>query len=344
MTVKIVSRTELGSSSFDHQFSTIQRRVRKPPYDKGNYPEQVWHGMLQIPRPEKKEFFMAEVDSQLVGRIGTNIATSYPGKGYIGFFEVDVSHPESDAIAKALLESAGSWLKKEGAEECIGPMNYNTWFAYRFRVDNPQNQIFLWEPINPPEYVDYFKSFGMESLEVYQSRCSDKNEKVAEATEKSYQKALEHGFSFSPFEGEDFLLKNMEPLFKLSLTGFSKNYLYEPISFPEFQALYVPIFKTFDFSTGHLAKNEKGDIVAFCFSFRDGNNLVIKSIVVDPEYQGKGLSNALLHLCSKEAVRQGLIDFIGALFKKESISGNNLSVKSEVLWEHEYHLFSKKIT
>jgi GNAT superfamily N-acetyltransferase len=183
----------------------------------------------------------------------------------------------------------------------------------------------------------------METLEVYQSRCSDKNEKVAQATEKNYKKAIDQHFTFHPFEGEEFLLKNLEALFTLSLKGFSQNYLYEPISFPEFQALYVPLFKKFDFSTGHLVKNNKGEPVAFCFSFRDGQNLIVKSIVVDPAYQGRGLSNALLHVCSKTAVEQGLIDFIGALFKQVSISGNNLSVKSEVLWEHEYHLFSKKI-
>ena len=92
-----------------------------------------------------------------------------------------------------------------------------------------------------------------------------------------------------------------------------------------------------------MAKSPEGEPVAFCFTFKSGDDAVFKSIVVNPQFQGKGLSNALIHCCAKTAHEQGLVDYISALFKKDSITANNLQAKTETLWEHEYHLFSKKL-
>ncbi|MEC7183144.1 MAG: GNAT family N-acetyltransferase [Bdellovibrionota bacterium] len=343
MTIKIVKRSVEGPSKFDHSFAAIQNRVRKAPYNQGNYPEQVWLGMLQLPKPPKKEFFIAVEGDNFLGRIGVNIPPDYPGKGYVGFFEVDVTHNDHEKIAKELLTEAESWLKEQGAEEIIGPINYNTWFSYRFRVDQSDDRFFIWEPINPPEYVTYFKNFGFETNESYSSTLSDKNYKFADATKKYYERCIDNKFTFHAFESEEFLHQNLESIFKLSLEGFSKNYLYEAITFPEFQALYVPLFKKFDFSTSHMAKSPDGEAAAFSFTFRSGNDSVFKSIVVSPNFQGKGLSNALIHCCAKKAHEQGLVDYISALFKRDSITANNLQAKTETLWEHEYHLFSKKL-
>ena len=59
-----------------------------------------------MPKPPKKEFFIALDGEQLVGRVGVNIPPDYPGKGYVGFFEVDVSHSENKNIAHELLTAA----------------------------------------------------------------------------------------------------------------------------------------------------------------------------------------------------------------------------------------------
>ena len=150
-------------------FAALPAKVRRDPYRTGLLPSEVWKGFVMMPTPFPKEFWIIE-DSrgEVVGRIGASVSPTRKGEGAIGFFEVDLASGDSAKIADALLSQAESWLKSKGVSSAHGPMNFNTWFPYRFRVSEPKER-FTWEPENPPEYVEFWQKRGYTNLESYHS-------------------------------------------------------------------------------------------------------------------------------------------------------------------------------
>ena len=84
--------------------------------------------------------------------------------GAIGDFEAD------DAEATAiLLEGAAGYLREQGCHIAVGPMNRNTWRAYRFMVESSGRGPFLLEPRNPAEVPGWWESAGFSVLSRYSS-------------------------------------------------------------------------------------------------------------------------------------------------------------------------------
>lgn len=73
------------------------------------------------------EFFLAERDGRLVGRISAHIDRNFnefQGNewGLFGFLECE----DDQEVASALLDTAAGWLKERGRDRMVGPMNFTT--------------------------------------------------------------------------------------------------------------------------------------------------------------------------------------------------------------------------
>src|SRR6185295_3769897 len=127
-----------------------------------------------------------------------------------------------------------AWLKAKGVRQAVGPMNLNTWFPYRYRTDD-HALSFLWEPTNPPEYPRYFQSAGYTVCEQYHTQGSAGLAAYAAKTRPVYTQAVAEGFQFRPFDGPNFMEREIPILFDLSVAGFNSNFMYEPISLQQFR-------------------------------------------------------------------------------------------------------------
>ena len=316
-------------SGFAEQTRNFAKENIIPPY--------LMKRLLRLSSHFLCNFWMIEDDKgKLLGHIGANMSNSMKNTGYVGFFELDISHANYQITGQTLLSLATKWLKDHKATSIYGPLNYNTWFSYRFRVDDSPESC-VWEPNQPREYVKVFTDNGFKTAEKYYSTCTDQANSFIKNTEHKLDECKKKGFAFSlvnPEEFEDLLL----PLYKIATTSFKKAVLYEPIDFEAFKSIYYPLAsKTEYFCTKveDSSKNLAGYFILLC----DGDNLVLKNMAVDPKYQGHGLSTALMCFANILGLERGMKKATFALFHEHNKKINHLAKKEKPLWIHEYHLF-----
>jgi hypothetical protein len=86
------------------------------------------------------EFFVAYNGSRPVGRITAQVNHLYENKydndtGFFGFFEA-INDPE---VARALFDTASTWLKHKGKKVMNGPQSFSIYDSVGFEVDGAQN-------------------------------------------------------------------------------------------------------------------------------------------------------------------------------------------------------------
>ncbi|MBI2711240.1 MAG: GNAT family N-acetyltransferase [Bdellovibrio sp.] len=325
-------------NGFATRFAGAQDQIRKDPYRIGLPPVELGKRFIQMRMPFETEFWVAENSSGApLGRIAANLSARFPNTGFIGFFE-----GQSFSVANALVQEALSWLKKRGVDEVYGPVNFNTWLPYRFRIHPDSSPVFAWEPINPPEYPIWFGEMGFSADHLYHSDGLDGLNGILEGTSKDYEKALKAGYTFRPADTEALLEKEVPILYKLSMPSFRENFLFEPVPYEFFKQLYVPLAKKADVSLARFACDPQGNEVAFFFNFKEGNSMVSKTVGVLPQARGLGLSNAMLHSAAQAAIEQGLSGSVMALMKS-GIQSESYGKKQNRIWRHEYVLFKKEL-
>jgi ribosomal protein S18 acetylase RimI-like enzyme len=358
--MKIVSLSQ-GAMSLVSAFSALPRAARRDPFRVGLLPDVVWTSFMLQPTPFAREFWVAFDGNRAVARVGASISYSRPGEGAIGFFEADLTHPGAREASLELIHAAKAWLKTEGVAYAHGPLNFNTWFPYRFRAGQGEKasferranehglwhadgeRFFAWEPVNPPEYLDIFADSGFVPLESYHTQGLDDLKGYVEKTLPSYEKARDAGFRFRPFDASRLLEQEVPLLYEISMSGFKNAFLFEPIAPEAFKQLYIPIAdKKMDLSLSHFVVSPAGEEVGYFFAFPDQGYMVMKSASVRPEARGQGLSNALSYLAAARALEMGINRFITALVRTGNQS-ESYAKKAELLWEHRYILLTTKL-
>jgi GNAT superfamily N-acetyltransferase len=107
------------------------------------------------------EFFLAERDDRLVGRIAAIVNHNHNKEhseniGFFGFFECI----NDQSVADALFDAARDYLKKKGATALRGPANPSVNDEYGLLVDGFELNPVLLMPYNPPYYVTLTERYG----------------------------------------------------------------------------------------------------------------------------------------------------------------------------------------
>jgi GNAT superfamily N-acetyltransferase len=336
------------SDKFITDFCMAPEQVRKGKYNIGLIPSDLWKDFLAATSRKTKEFWVAYEDEQVIGRIGASLSGASLSTGYFGFFEVDLDvNPR--AATNALLTNACHWLQSQEQKEVIGPVDFNTWFPYRFRLTDSDSRLFTWEPVNPPEYVELIQEAGFQITDLYHSTAFGNLPLYLEKTEASYRRALEARFSFRRLESEQ-LESDIATLYHISIESFRDNFLFEPISQTLFSQLYLRIANKDKTAVSYLVENPNNDGVALLFAFLDEwrhgelteSFVVLKSMAVMPEARRKGLSNALTYRAVKDAIDSGAQYAVTAMVKTGNLS-EIYAKKGELLWQHHYGLLAKPL-
>lgn len=339
--MQIVSRGSNIDSQFNQSFSQGCFAVRKGAWQGTALPVEILNTFLNTPYPQPHEFWYAKDENSFLGGLGASVYSQDPNIGFIGFFEILLDSNSSNLAASSLLKGAKEWLKNQGCTQIIGPVNWNTWFPYRFKSTHSQFKT-SWEPIHPPEYVDLFKDFGFSNHQGYHSKGLDNLENFVNRTQSAHDNAIANGYTFRALNKETLFTNEIHSLYDISLQGFSDNYLYEPIDKDSFKYLYVPIADKLDLSLAYIVTSPTGEDVGFFFCFKDQDYLVYKSVAVKPSHRGLGLSNAVANKCGQEALKRGIKKMIVAMIKNGAQSesyGRNANED----WHHDYHLFQLEI-
>jgi GNAT superfamily N-acetyltransferase len=298
-----------------------------------------------MPWPAPKNFFIASRDGKVIATIGANLGIRDPGQGFIGFYECDLEDPQAGAASQRLIAAAESFLRDKGATKILAPVNYSTWFPYRFTRPESTAPFYSWEPVQPHEYLAHFQAAGYVDSAEYLSIGHDDATPFIEAYTPALEKAFALGYRLRPFDTALFLDRDVPILHRISMAGFADSFLFEPIPLAAFRDLYVPIARKLDLGYCNFLLDAEGKEVGYLFAFFDGQNkdhFVIKTMTLLPEARGKGLSNALVCNAFRQGRDNGSRRTVHAMMRSDAQSrsyGRHVSID----WEHHYLLVEKTL-
>lgn len=270
---------------------------------------------------------------------------------YQGSIPAVIGHFEAKDVDQGhlILEEACRWIKQQGSEHTVGPMNANTWNSYRLITQSNQRPPFFIEPSHPPFYVDSWKAAGFEPMENFHSTemqpITDREPRLSNAIERQEAAGVRiRNLDLNRYETE------LKQIYKVASEAFAPNLFYTPIEENDFIELYLPYRDKLDPSLVFIAEQNK-QTVGFLFCLPDFNQrlrgesvdtLIFKTIAIYPRRELAGLGQWLMHLGHCRAAEIGCRSVIHALMTPES-KVRNLGKDSFDIFRV-YTLFKRSLT
>ena len=244
-------------------------------------------------------------------------------------------------------------LKKEGIEIIIGPLNGTTWNTYRYVTEKGSRRQFLLEPWNEDYSVSLFEKLDFKHLAGYISTVmegmnSDGRKNLNKKIEKLKKFDYYEDIRVESAENKD-LLTVLNKVYDLTVEAFKNNFLYSELEREIFLKMYLSyedkIIKKF-FKMLYF----KDELIGYVFGIPDYTELgykgkidtiILKTIAVSPEYNGKGMGYILINSLVEEAEKEEYENVIYALMHESNVSKNIGLLLGNVL--RKYTLFIKEL-
>lgn len=226
-------------------------------------------------------------------------------------------------VSVSLLAFAKAIAKQLGGEQIIGPMEGSTWNTYRFSTDTIRPNFFM-EPYHHSYYNDHFTNFGFKPIANYLSNLGQTDSFDTDFLQSFEAKYSSEGYVIRNINLNDFKNEITE-IGKLSITGFSDNFLYSPITIEQFVEKYERIKPYVNPQLIWLIEDINKELQAFVFGINDfndasNNTLIFKSLVRSPRTKLKGAGNYLSSKLIKTGYNLGYTQIIHALMIDDNAS------------------------
>lgn len=219
------------------------------------------------------------------------------GIGWFGFFEC----PDEQVVFDMLWQRVKQESSAMGIKALRGPINGTIWYSYRFAVPGPTSiPPFQGELLCEDYYHRFFEGIPNHQEVSYYSAMRENFDDLIRITLPFHERML----SDSPLHLETYAEISTDVLreiFNLARTVFQSSWGYAPLSDEELLSYYSQEkLKATLFKAYILRSN--GKLIGFGTVFReDDDTLVLKTLALDPAFQGKGLGNALIHQIHRDA-------------------------------------------
>lgn len=252
------------------------------------------------------------------------------------------------AAGGALLSHACALLSANGAAIAVGPMDGTTWRRYRLVVERGAEAPFFLEPDNPDDWPGHWSGAGFAPLATYTSAVNDSLGVEDPRRPAALDRLRAAGISIRTLDTSR-TNEELRRIFTLSLSAFSRNFLYTPIGEDEFLAQYQAVLP---YVRPELVLSaEKGTaLVGFMFALPDLlqarrggpiDTIIIKTLAVDPAVGGMGLGGTLTDLVQRKAHELGFRRAIHALMHETNVSQKISHHSAHTI--RRYALYSKRL-
>ncbi len=277
-------------------------------------------------------------------------------------------------------------LASEGVVEAWAPLEGSTWRSYRLRVDGTPDEApfleraaasgrapgefasigrpfparFAWEPPRDPLLAHALRESGFIVGKRYHSHVFDTSmfPWVHRVFLRSLEAAARFGLRLVPLAdvvGEPGIASRLHAV---TLSAFRDNFLFEPLGFEEFAALYgltkgaSAAFRSrgIDASPSRALLDAEGVLQGYAYAFLQGDVAVVKTICVHPDVAARygtgtwSASYAILASVHAAVRASGVPWYVSALVADEASSRHMARLHAPALVGlHEYALFCAKI-
>jgi GNAT superfamily N-acetyltransferase len=203
----------------------------------------------------------AMIDSGLLDDDGTPV-------GLVGQWECEAG-ADGEAAAHALLELATAWLHGSGARRIVGPVDFSTWYGYRFRdgAGDGRDPLLL-EPVTADHAIAQWESFGFVRDETYFSAEIASPVDTLEMARPVAKELIEQGWRVRQLrmrEWDDLI----EQAHAMSMAEFTRQPYFTPISLDDFRAMYDAARRGVDPRYVFTAWSPEGEFAGYVFGVRE---------------------------------------------------------------------------
>ncbi len=180
-------------------------------------------------------------------------------------------------------------INQKSGESLIGPINGNTFYNYRFAIDNFDWRLYP-DCINNEATINYFINNGFVFKQYYSSTLSSINQKIWNLAKAS---SLSYGFRVCTVSGSE-AYEYVPQIYEIAIDAFSKADFYEPISKENFINIYLKNLSSV--SPDLILIYDGNTPIAFNFCYEDPEKrfYVCKTTAIKQEYQNRKLILTLI--------------------------------------------------
>jgi GNAT superfamily N-acetyltransferase len=262
--------------------------------------QAVWDQQLQVENPLwqhlKVRRFTVD-DRRAKAHVFAMIDERLPGRGLVGFFGCT-----DERSGVAVLEQAVTWLKEQGIRDVYGPIHGTITREYRFNLND--DYVVPGEPVNPTWYVDVFRRAGFKTFNRYVSARTCHYRLFTKLLLLSAPRAKLQGVTLRRADTSS--LKDFRTYHNLMNEIFPHNSIYCPVITWEERQYNIGGPKDLFYPGYSYFLEDKNKAIGFVIAYPNGDELVLKTIGILPEYRGKGLFGVLIKVVHEQAARDGL--------------------------------------
>jgi len=254
------------------------------------------------------QLFLAWRDGRVVGRISAQYDDNFNAyhdnhQGMFGFLELE----DAPDILPPLLEAAASWLRAQGRDEMIGPMDFTMNDESGVQIEGFDRMPFVRQPWHPPYYAQRCEEAGLEKavdLLMYELVISDRSKilpvvfKLAERVEKRHKITIRRMSRRS-------LRRDLDHFADVYNEAWSENWGFVPYSKRDLDVYAQEMQLVFDRNWYMVAETEDGETAAIAITIPDINQVLMKM-------QGRVLPFGWLHYLRKKwTIDRVRVGFLG---------------------------------
>lgn len=225
------------------------------------------------------QLFLAWRDGRVVGRISAQYDEQYDaqhggGTGMFGFLELE----DAPDILPPLLEAAASWLRAQGRDRMIGPMDFTMNDECGVLLEGFERMPFVKQPWHPPYYAARCEEAGLAKavdLFMYELVISDRSKilpivfKLAERVQKRHKITIRRMSRRS-------LRRDMDEFAAVYNEAWSENWGFVPYTEKDLDAYAQEHQLVFDRNWYMVAETEEGETAAVAITVPDINQVLLR--------------------------------------------------------------------
>lgn len=217
--------------------------------------------------------FIATIDGRDIGRCSAMLDSTHlddAGRlvGLIGQWECE-DGDRGVSAAHALLEVATAWLRGHDAASIVGPIDFSTWYGYRF-LDGAGDgrDPMLTEPITPDHAISQWESFGFVRDESYFSAEIASPVDTLEMARPVAKALIDQGWKVRQLRMRDWDdLIGMAH--EMSMAEFTRQPYFTPITLEDFRTMYAGVRRGVDPRYVFTAWSPTGEFAGYVFGVRN---------------------------------------------------------------------------
>lgn len=228
----------------------------------------------------------------------------------------------------AVLTMGLGLLRDWGCHIVRGPISRHTWYPFRcvtagFDACPPLTG----EPWNAPELAPTLRAAGFEDVAWYVSTWTHDSSEQIDHGQRAESRLLAGGYTVRPLDTAQLPLE-LARVHAATLASFRApmNYMFTPISLPEFQLVVGPGGGGISPDLFLMCEDSRGELAGFCYTTAENGGTgstpmaSIKTLVVHPKHRGAGVGSALVGRIHERCRARGLTTVAHTLMREDGPS------------------------